>query len=100
MIRDLRVYAQALRGRVAHRDNTCLEVDAIVETESGTWGALEIELGGHRIDEAAASLLKFVDRVDIEQTGRPACLVVVTGTGYAYGRSDGVTIVPIGTLGS
>jgi hypothetical protein len=43
----LRVSAQALRGHVAHyRDNTGLEVDAIVEIESGTWGAFEIKLGG------------------------------------------------------
>jgi uncharacterized protein len=100
VIRDLRVYAQTLRGHVSHyRDNTGLEVDAIVETESGTWGAFEIKLGGHRIDDAAETLLKFADRVDIGRTGPPACLVVVVGTGYAYHRSDGVAIVPIGTLG-
>jgi uncharacterized protein len=69
-----------------------------VETESGTWGAFEIKLGGHRIDDAAETLLKFAGRVDIGRTGPPACLVVVVGTGYACRRSDGVAIVPIGTL--
>jgi uncharacterized protein len=100
VVRDLRVYAQANEAQIVHyRDNTGLEIDAIVETGRGTWGAFEIKLGGHRIDEAAANLLKFAERLDTRRTGPPACLVVVVGTGYAYSRPDGVAVVPIATLG-
>jgi hypothetical protein len=51
VVRDLRVYAQALDGAVYHyRDQTGLEVDAIVDTGEG-WGAFEIKLGTNRVDE-------------------------------------------------
>lgn len=100
VVRDLRVYGQGIGGTVLHyRDNTGLEVDAIVENADGTWGAFEVKLGQARIDDAATSLLKFADRVDDRRTGPPARLVIVTGTGYAYDRPDGVAVVPIGALG-
>ncbi|MBW6455797.1 MAG: DUF4143 domain-containing protein [Trueperaceae bacterium] len=100
VVRDLRVYAQPFEATVLHyRDNTRLEVDAIVETSDGAWAAFEIKLGHARLDEAAANLLKFADRVDDRRTGQRARLVVITGTGYAYDRPDGVAVVPIGALG-
>lgn len=100
VIRDLRIYAQSFEAPVLHyRDNTGLEVDAIAETPDGAWAAFEIKLGQARIDDAATNLLKFADRVDDRRTGRRARLVVITGTGYAYDRTDGVTVVPIGALG-
>ena len=100
VVRDLRIYAQSLDGEVSHyRDNTGLEVDAIVETAGGDWAAFEIKLGGtDRIDQAAASLLKFRHRVDTSRIGQPKKLAVVVGTGYAYERADGVAVIPIGTL--
>lgn len=100
--RDLRVYSQPLDAEVYHyRDNTGLEVDAVVEHRDGRWAAFEIKLGGtERIEEGAASLLKFADRVDTERSGEPAALAVIVGTGgYAYTRGDGVSIIPIGLLG-
>ena len=46
VVRDLRVYAQAMGGRVYHyRDNTGLEVDAIVDAGPGRWAAFEVKLG-------------------------------------------------------
>jgi predicted AAA+ superfamily ATPase len=52
-VRDLRVYAQAHAGTVYHyRDNTGLEVDAIVELADGTWAAFEIKLGQGYVDDA------------------------------------------------
>lgn len=100
VVRDLRVYAQSFEAAVLHyRDNTGLEVDAIVETSDGAWAAFEIKLGHARLDEAATNLLKFADRVDDRRTGQRARLVVITGTGYAYDRPDGVAVVPIGALG-
>lgn len=100
VIRDLRIYAQAHDGIVYHyRDNTGLEVDAIVENASGAWLAMEVKLGDQEyIDKAAANLLRFQEKVDTAKTGEPAKLVIVTGTGYAYERSDGVAVVPLAAL--
>jgi predicted AAA+ superfamily ATPase len=100
VVRDLRVYAQASDGVVTHyRDSDDLEVDAIVETRAGRWAAFEIKLGGAKaLDAAAASLLKFSQRVDTEKVGRPACVGVVVATGFGYERPDGVAVIPISSL--
>jgi predicted AAA+ superfamily ATPase len=98
VVRDLRVYAEALGGAVFHyRDNTGLEVDAIIELPDGRWAGFEIKLGSSPgvVDAAAASLLKLRDRVAGEQ---PLALGVITGTGYALSRPDGVLQIPIGSL--
>lgn len=100
VVRDLRVYGQSLDAEVSHyRDNTGLEVDAVVETARGDWAAFEVKLGGEaNIDTAAANLLRFRERVDTTVIGEPQKLVVVTATGYAYDRPDGVAVVPLGVL--
>lgn len=100
VIRDLRAYAQAMGARVYHyRDNTGLEVDAIVDAGLHRWAAFEIKLGSHRIDDAARSLLKFADRVDTDRLGEPSALAVIVHDGYGYTRPDGVAVIPIGALG-
>ncbi|WP_423927066.1 ATP-binding protein [Candidatus Palauibacter sp.] len=100
VVRDLRVYAQAIDADVFHyRDNTGLEIDAIVDAGPRRWGAFEIKLGTGRIDEAARNLLKFADRVETERCGEPAALGVIVGSGYGYTRNDGVAVIPIGALG-
>ena len=100
-IRDLRVYAQACGGAVHHyRDNTGLEVDAVLDSGPGRWAAFEIKLGAGRVDEAARTLTRFRDRVDTRRCGEPAALVVIVGSGYGYQRPDGVGVVPLGALGA
>ena len=100
VVRDLRVCAQAMDARVHHyRDNTGLEVDAIVDAGLHCWAAFEIKLGTHRIDSAASSLLRFKERVDTDRWGEPAALAVIVHDGYAYTRRDGVAVIPIGALG-
>ena len=100
VVRDLRVYAQAMGARVYHyRDDAGLEVDAIVEAGAGRWVAFEIKLGLSRIDDAAKSLLKFADRVDTSRCGEPAALGVIVERGYGYVRPDGVSVIPLGALG-
>lgn len=99
-VRDLRVYAQDNGASVYHyRDNTELEVDAIVDGGPNRWAAFEIKLGAGRIEEAAQTLLKFADRVDTDRTGEPTALGVITGSPYGYRRPDGVSVIPIGALG-
>lgn len=98
-IRDLKIYTQSYGGDITfYRDEKNFEVDAILRTSNGTWGAIEIKLGAGYIDEAANNLLKFKDRVDIKKCGEPAFLMVLTGTNYSYRREDGVYVVSIGTL--
>lgn len=100
VIRDLRIYGQASSAEVLHyRDNTGLEVDAIVEARDGRWGAFEVKLGGEQsINDGAESLLTFADRVDTKKTGKPALLGVVVASGYGYVREDGVAVIPITAL--
>ena len=100
VVRDLRVYAQSAEAQVLHyRDNTGLEVDAVVEAVDGRWAAFEVKMGSGRVDDAAAALLKFADRVDTARCGEPSRLGVITATGYAYTRPDGVAVIPVGALG-
>ncbi len=100
VVRDMRVYAQSGGGDVyAYRDNTDLEVDIVVEFRDGRWLACEVKLSVNSVDAGAASLLKFVDRIDTTVMGPPAALIVITAAGYAYRRKDGVDVVPISLLG-
>ena len=95
--RDLRVYAEAHDGQLYHyRDDDGKEIDAIVEWNDGRWIAVEIKLGAHEIDDAAANLLSI--RKDIMKhnpENAPAALLVVCGMSHAaYKRPDGVMVVP------
>lgn len=102
VIRDLRIYSQSLGGDVRHyRDNTGLEIDAIVSTADARWCACEIKLSAatHVVEKAALQLLKFANRVDTSRCGEPAALLVITAGGYGYKRPDGVTVVPVCALG-
>jgi uncharacterized protein len=100
VIRDLRVYGQAADAQVLqYRDNTGLEVDAIVEVADGRWAAFEVKLGTGMVDEAANTLLRFAERVDTSKCGEPCVLGVIVGPGLGYVRADGVAVIPIGALG-
>ena len=100
-VRDLRVFADALNGEVYHyRDKDGLECDAVVHLRNGTYGLVEIKLGGDKlIEEGSANLKALSDKIDTDKMKKPAFLMVLTGTGdYAYRRPDGVYVVPIGCL--
>jgi len=100
-VRDLRVYADALDGRVYHyRDHNGLECDAVVHLHNGSYGLVEIKLGGETlIEEGAHSLKKLADKIDTTKMKSPSFMMVLTATGaYAYRRKDGVLVVPIGCL--
>ncbi len=97
-MRDLKIYTQNIGEITFYRDEHDFEIDAILRTTSGKWGAIEIKLGSGYIDEAAKNLLKFKEKVDINKCGEPDFLLVLTGTSYSYKREDGVYVVSIGTL--
>lgn len=100
-IRDLRVFSDALNGKVYHyRDKTELECDAVIHLRNGSYGLIEIKLGGDNlIEEGAENLKKLRDRIDTVKMKEPSFLMVIVGVGdYAYRRPDGVYVVPIGCL--
>jgi len=97
--RDVRVYAQAADGLVFHyRDKSELESDLVIKLHDGRWAAIEVKLGMKQIEEAAANLIKLSQKIDTEKMNQPSFLMVLTGGQFAYKRSDGVLIVPIGCL--
>lgn len=100
-VRDLRVYAQSLDGLVYHfRDRTGLECDAVVHLRNGKYGLIEVKIGGEKlINEGAKSLLTLRERIDTTKMKSPSFMMVLTAVGdYAYVRTDGVMVVPIGCL--
>lgn len=100
-IRDLRVYAESINGSVYHyKDATDLECDAVIHLRNGSYGLIEIKLGGDKlINEGAENLKKVRDKIDVKKMNNPSFLMVLTATGqYAYEREDGIYVVPIGCL--
>lgn len=100
-MRDLRVYTEALNGAVYHfRDKSGLECDAVVHLRNGSYGLIEIKLGGDKlIEEGAKTLLSLTSKLDTTKMKAPSFAMVLVANGpYAYRRPDGVYVVPIGCL--
>ena len=97
----LRVYTESLGGNVYHyRDKSGLECDAVIHLRNGSYGLVEIKLGGDNlIEEGAINLKKLADKIDTTKMKPASFLTIVVGLGdYAYRRKDGIYIVPIGCL--
>ena len=105
-IRDLKVYSQALQGRVSYyHDRYDLEADAVLHIADGRYALIEFKLGSAEIEEGAQHLLKIKKLVqEYNQTEKqvplrePDLLVIITGGNMAYTRKDGVKVIPIGCL--
>lgn len=100
-VRDLRVFADALGGTVYHyRDKNGLECDAVVHLRNGSYGLIEIKLGGdHLIEEGAKNLRNLSEKIDTTKMKNPSFLMILTAVGpYAYRRSDGIYVVPLSCL--
>lgn len=100
-IRDLRVFAESLKGNVFHyRDKNGLECDAVIHLRNGSYGLVEIKLGGDKlIAEGVKNLNALAGKIDTDKMKAPSFKMVLTGVGrYAFRREDGVYIVPIGCL--
>lgn len=101
-VRDLRVYADALSGKVFHfRNADGLECDAVLHRRNGTYGLIEIKLGGQELIEKGASTLKrLAGKINTDKMSKPSFMMVLTAVGeYAYRRPlDGIWVVPIGCL--
>ncbi len=105
-IRDLKIYSQALGGRLSYyHDRYGLEADAVLHLNDGRYALAEFKLGSNEIEEGAAHLLqlkKLIKKYNEEETQvplrEPDLLMVITGGKVAYTREDGVKIIPVGTL--
>ena len=100
-VRDLRVYAEALGGSVYHfRNKAGLECDAVVHLRNGSYGLIEIKLGGEKlIREGVETLTSLTESIDTSKMKEPAFRMILTAADqYAYRREDGICIIPIGCL--
>ena len=101
VVRDLRVYAEALDGQLYHyRDSNGLECDTVLHRRDGGYALLEVKLGGEEhINNGAASMIGLSNNIDTDIMLLPTFMAVIVGVGkYAYQRKDGVYVIPIGCL--
>ena len=99
-IRDLRVYADALRGHVEkYYDKTGLECDAVLHLPDGKYALVEIKLGGTTlIGEGIATLDRLTRLIQGKGIPAPSFRMVLTATGgFAY-QEQGVIICPLSCL--
>ena len=89
VVRDLRVYAEALDGELYHyRDSSGLECDTVLHRRNGSYALME-----------AKSMLALAENIDTDKMLAPSFMAVIVGVGqYAYQRKDGVYVIPIGCL--
>lgn len=105
-IRDLKVYSQALGGRVSYyRDRYGLEADIVLHLDDGRYALVECKLGSRDIEEGAKHLLEIKRLIrQKNETEKqmplrePDLLIVLTGGELAYTREDGVKVIPLGCL--
>ncbi len=97
-VRDLKIYSSTLDGSIMHyRDSRGLECDAVIHLNDGRWALVEIKLGGNKlIEEGAENLLHLKN--DLSHSGGPEFMMILTATGPAYRRPDGIYVVPLNCL--
>lgn len=106
VLRDLRVYSQALGGRLSYyNDKYGLEADAVLHLDDGRYALIECKLGSRDIEEGAKHLLtlkslvqKYNETSEQIKLREPDLLIVITGGEIAYTRNDGVKIIPLACL--
>ena len=58
-VRDLRVFAEVLDGKLYHyRDSSGLECDTVLHRRNGTYGLIEVKLGGEKLINDGVTALK------------------------------------------
>ncbi len=100
-IRDLRVYVDSLNGDLYHfRNKNGLECDCVIHLKNGSYGLVEIKLGGDiLISEGINNLVKLSSDIDSNLMKQPSFKMIITAIGdYAYKTKEGIFIVPIGCL--
>ena len=105
-VRDLKAYTQGLYSHVSYyHDRYGLEADFVLHLEDGRYALIECKLGSNEIEDGAGHLLelKRLIREHNEKERQmpirePDLLIILTGGQMAYTRTDGVKIIPLGTL--
>ena len=101
-VRDLRTYAEELDGRLYHYlDKSGLECDAVMHLADGSYGLVEIKLGGDDlVAKGVATVVELAEKIDTKKMKKPSFKMVLTAHGdFAYPYEDtGVLICPIGCL--
>ncbi|MCD8371079.1 MAG: DUF4143 domain-containing protein [Clostridiales bacterium] len=105
-IRDLKIYSNALGGRVSYyHDRYGLEADCVLHLRSGKYALIEFKLGSSDIDDGAKhlseieALIRQYNETETQAKLRlPDLKIVITGTQYGYKRPDDVYVIPIGCL--
>lgn len=101
-IRDLRIYADYLDGNLYHyRDKNGLECDAVIHLRNGSYGLIEIKLGGDSaIEEGAENLKRLASKIDTKKMKAPSFMLVLCARApFAYKRKDGIHVASITSLG-
>ena len=100
-VRDLRIYADYLDGKIyQYRDGAGLECDAVIHLRNGSYGLVEIKLGGDSlIEEGAKNLNDLASKIDTDKMKGPAFMLVLCAkVPFAYRRKDGVYVAPVTCL--
>lgn len=105
-IRDLKIYSQALDGKVSYyHDRYDLEADAVLHIGDGRYALIEFKLGSAEIEDGARHLLTIRELVRRHNEKErqvplrePDLMLVITGGNMAYTREDGVKVIPIACL--
>lgn len=97
---DLSIYASSIVAKLYHYQNYDNdEIDAIIEFNDGSWGAIEIKLAANRIDEGAKNLIKVTNKMVKNGEKPPVFKVIICGVLNAiYKRNDDVIVIPLTTL--
>ena len=87
-IRDLRVYSQALGGKLSYyHDRYGLEADAVLHLNDGRYALIEFKL----------AILNLVRKYNEKEKQVPLresdLLIIITGGEMAYCRADGVKVL-------
>ena len=77
-----------------------MECDAVVHLRNGSYGLIEIKLGGEKlINEGIKALEALEKKIDTTRMKKPSFKMILTATGkFAYKKADGIYIVPVGCL--
>ncbi len=106
-MRDLLVYASSLPNIGLqpiryYRDDSGLEVDAIIELVDGRWAALEIKTSEDKVVEGIKNLKRLRAKIcenPKANTRPPEFMAVLVGlSNYAREAEEGIYVIPVRTL--
>ena len=107
-MRDIQIYARILPNVSNHpvryyRDDSGLEIDAIVEKADGSWGAFEIKTSEAKVQDGVNNLILLRDKLlknPRAKMQKPSFLGILVGAAeYARKTPEGVYVIPIRAFG-